>query len=314
MIASLMALIAQTIYNQMYGSSSVLTLMERYNSIAETAMSMNGFSAMILTIKTLALGITTLLYFIDLSGKVTEKNFSTSQFFSATLRLVATYVFIENSDKIVGLLMQVGESVAVDLSDDVGLDFFADEETKVLLVNGLAKMKLTEVLGYIVSSVVPWMMSMIGEVVLQIILISRILEIVVMTTFAPLAISDIYREGTSSPGIQYMKKVLAVGLQVAVILMINAATQAIIANVVNPDGAHTMGATITGYLVEAEITGSRADALSDGSAMYTEESIRNFLDALTGQGYMLKVMGITLARIGLIWNSMPLCEEITGAK
>lgn len=314
MIASLMALIAQTIYNQMYGSSSVMKLMNRYNSIAASAMQIDGFSAMIATIKSLAIGITIILYFIDLSSKVTEKNFSIEQFFLATLRCITAYMFIENSDKIVGLLMDIGASVAVDLSNEVGLDFFADEENKVLLVNGLSKMKLTEVLGYIISSVVPWLISMFGEVVLQIVLISRILEIVVMTIFAPLAISDVYREGTASPGVQYMKKILAVGLQVAVILMINAATQAVIANVVNPSGAQSMGATITGYLQEVEITTDRASALSDGSAMFSEESIKNFLDALTGQGYMIKVLGITLARIGLIWNSMPLCEEITGAK
>ena len=46
----------------------------------------------------------------------------------------------------------------------------------------------------------------------------------------------------------------------------------------------------------------------------TKESIEAFLDIVTAGTSSLKTFGVTLARIGLIWNSMSLCEEITGAK
>ena len=141
-------------------------------------------------------------------------------------------------------------------------------------------------------------------------LISRILEIGVMTVFAPIAISDVYREGTSSTGVQYMKKMLALGMQVAIIIIINVATQAIISEIMG-SGA---GQALTNALVTAEYSGTEADALANGSLVFTKDSLKIFLDTLFGHGDRLKVLGIMLARLGLIWNSLPLCEEITGAK
>lgn len=309
MFSYLLGIMAMTIYNQTYGTSTVLNLMERYNKIMEDAMSLHAFDSMVLTIKSIAIGISVLLYFIDLSAKVTEKNFSLEQFFKATLRCATAYMFIMNADVIVGYLMDLGAAAADATTEiEAGHDFF-NAQNKTMFINGIAKFKIKEILSYIVYALLPWILSMIGEVILQIILISRILEVVVMTVFAPMAISDIYREGTSSAGVQYMKKMFALGLQVAVIVLINTATQAIITEIVGAGAGQSM----TALLLPA-IDNITPDTLANGTAVFTKDSLVNFLDVLVGQDAMIKVLGIMLARVGLIWNSMPLCEEITGAK
>lgn len=312
MFSYLLGIMAITIYNQSYGSNGIMKIMDRYDVIMEKAMSINTFTSILMAIKGLAVGFTLVLYFIDLSGKVTEKNFSIEQFFKATLRCVTTYMFIMNSDTIVGYLLDMGSAATHEISDTAGLDFFGGNE-KSMLINGIAKMKITEILSYIVCSVLPWIISMIGEIIIQVVLISRILEIITMTTLSPIAISDIYREGTSSNGVQYMKKMFALGLQVAVILVINAATQAIIAQLAGVGS----GASITGLLEMSQLN-IKADemdtAIETGKLVYSQDSIKAFLDVVTAGTKTLKTFGVTLARIGLIWNSMPLCEEITGAK
>lgn len=312
MFSYLLGIMAITIYNQLYGSNGIMKIMDRYDMIMEKAMSINTFTSILMAIKGLAVGFTLVLYFIDLSGKVTEKNFSIEQFFKATLRCVTTYMFIMNSDTIVGYLLDMGSAATHEISDTAGLDFFGGNE-KSMLINGIAKMKITEILSYIVCSVLPWIISMIGEIIIQVVLISRILEIITMTTLSPIAISDIYREGTSSNGVQYMKKMFALGLQVAVILVINAATQAIIAQLAGVGS----GASITGLLEMSQLN-LKADemdtAIETGKLVYSQDSIKAFLDVVTASTKTLKTFGVTLARIGLIWNSMPLCEEITGAK
>lgn len=309
MFSQLLGIMAMAIYNQLFSAGTIKTIMDRYSDIADNAMKLTAFKSMSLTIQGLAIGITTLLYFIDLSSKVTEKEFSTKQFFQATLRYATSYIFIINSSTIVGYLMDLGTAAADGIIETALGDTFFNAAAKTMLINGISKMKITEVLGYIVTSLLPWLLSMISEIMLQIIMISRILEIVVMTTLAPLAISDIYKEGTSSQGVYYMKKMFALGLQVAVILLINAAAQAIITEL-----SGTTGATISNLLVASEYSGSEIDALKDGTLVFTPESIGMFLDALTGRNNSLKVLGIMLARVGLIWSSMPLCEEVTGAK
>ena len=313
MLSNLLAIMAITIYNQMYGASAVLELITRYNKIATDVMQVGGFAAMVSTVKGLAVGITVLLYLIDLAGKVTEKNFSIEQFFK--LRFVVSYFFILYSDVITNYLIEAGTGITIDTVKDSGFAFFTDDpDNKTLLINGIKDMKAIETLGFVISSIIPWLFSMIGEVILQIVLISRILELVVMVTFAPLSISDIYREGTASPGVQYMKRVLALSLQVIVIILINAATQAIIFAIINKGSNVTIGQTITDILVEAEYSESKNVALANGSAKFTVDSVRTFMKTLTGQDSLVKVIGVLLARLGLIWNSMPLCEEITGAK
>ena len=315
MLSNLLAIMAITIYNQMYGASAVLELITRYNKIATDVMQVGGFAAMVSTVKGLAVGITVLLYLIDLAGKVTEKNFSIEQFFKATLRFVVSYFFILYSDVITNYLIEAGTGITIDTVKDSGFAFFTDDpDNKTLLINGIKDMKAIETLGFVISSIIPWLFSMIGEVILQIVLISRILELVVMVTFAPLSISDIYREGTASPGVQYMKRDLALSLQVIVIILINAATQAIIFAIINKGSNVTIGQTITDILVEAEYSESKNVALANGSAKFTVDSVRTFMKTLTGQDSLVKVIGVLLARLGLIWNSMPLCEEITGAK
>ena len=209
--------------------------------------------------------------------------------------------------------MDAGTALSEGITNtDVGYNFFSTDhpERKTMLINGIEKFGMKDKLSYIVLALIPWLISMIGEIILQIVLISRILEIGVMTVFAPIAISDVYREGTSSTGVQYMKKMLALGMQVAIIIIINVATQAIISEIMG-SGA---GQALTNALVTAEYSGTEADALANGSLVFTKDSLKIFLDTLFGHGDRLKVLGIMLARLGLIWNSLPLCEEITGAK
>ena len=107
-----------------------------------------------------------------------------------------------------------------------------------------------------------------------------------------------------------MKKMLALGLQVTVIMMVNLATQSIISAIIGADA----GGTISGLLQQSEYSGDMETALANGSLVFTKDSIIAFINALTWKQDTLKVLGIMLARLGLIWNSMPLCEEITGSK
>lgn len=315
MLSKFLGQMVMAIYNQTYGVSAIADTIVKYNTVTDQALQMNVFVALTLTIKTLAFGITILLYFIDLMGKVTEKNFSPEQFLKATLRCVTAYMFIMNADTIVGLLIDIGGAIVTGSPDiDPGYSLFGSDDqgrvNKIMLINGIAKMGWGDTIAYIVSSILPWLLSMIGEVIIQIILISRILEIVVMTLFAPLSIADIYREGTTSPGVQYMKKMLALGLQVTVIMMVNLATQSIISAIIGADA----GGTISGLLQQSEYSGDMETALANGSLVFTKDSIIAFINALTWKQDTLKVLGIMLARLGLIWNSMPLCEEITGSK
>lgn len=305
MFNTLLSNMAIQIYNNVYGSGQLLKTIQNYDKVLDSVTKVfNSESAISLSMTSLSVGITALLFFVDLSGKVTEKNFSIEQFFKSLLRFVTTYMFIMNAGYIIEQIMDIGTS-AIPQDVEYGIDFFT-KANKAMFINGLAEMKLGDLLSYILQGIIPWILSLISEVMIQVIIISRILEISVMSVFAPLAIADIYREGTQSNGVTYMKKMLALALQVTVIVMINIATQSIVSAIVGIE-------TGKDFYMLLEIK----EHAEGEPAMFTEESLSLFLEALLGgnsRNAILKSMGIMFARVGMIWNSMSLCEEITGAK
>ena len=94
-----------------------------------------------------------LLYFMDLFGKVTEKNFSIEQFFKATLRCVTTYIFISNSIEIVGYLMDAGSSLSSSIASYGGYNFFTTNH-KVMFINSFNSFSIAEILSYIMNCLI----------------------------------------------------------------------------------------------------------------------------------------------------------------
>ena len=300
------------IFNQLYSGTDIIRTMNRYETILSYTRSMTMFGTVISVMKTLAIGITVLLFFIDLGDKVAEKNFSIEHLFKSMLRYYVSFIFIMQSDTIITYLLRACTDVATSITTTGGAsyNFFEKDVNRTMFINGLANIDVVNQLGYLADCLIPWILCMIAQVIIQFVLISRILEITVYTMFAPIALADVYKEGTRSSGVRFIKKLFALGLQVVVIILINEATQAIVL-AVNSGTADS----IFGLLKVVELeSGDPVAALSSGALVFTKESIQEFLNVLLGGTSYAKTLGIMCARLGLIFGSLPLCEEITGAR
>ena len=306
----LLGLMAITIYNQLYSAGSVADLIERYDRVLNGTTNIVVFAAFLSTMKTVAAGITVILFLIDLGNKSTEKNFNTEQLFKSMLRYFTAYIFILQSSNIINYMLDICSATAAQLGDSsIAADFFENSSSRSMLINGIRNLDFGDQLGFIAWGILPWIICMIAQLVVQFVLITRVLELTVRMIFAPIALADVYREGTRSPGIIYIKKILALGLQVLVIVLLNVASQSILQSI-NADNA----VSVIGALKTVEISGDQTEALVNGSLVFTKESITEFLTNLLSTEHYPKMLGIILAKLGMILNSLPLCEEITGAR
>lgn len=68
--------------------------------------------------------------------------------------------------------------------------------------------------------IIPWVLSLIMQVVAQFIAFSLLIELGIRIAFAPFAVVDIYSEGMRSPGMRYLKRYLATFIKIAICLLV----------------------------------------------------------------------------------------------
>ena len=66
----------------------------------------------------------------------------------------------------------------------------------------------------------PWLLSWLVKIAARVAVYQILIEIGIRRLFTPLAIGDIYQEGLRSPGVRYLKKILAAFLKLAVCVVI----------------------------------------------------------------------------------------------
>ncbi len=126
----------------------------------------------------------------------------------------------------------------------------------------------------LLALVLPWLVTIICEVLIKIIVLTREIEIYARAAFMPVALGDSYN-GLTSGGARYVKSFLAVCLQGALIVVIMLL-------------ADSMSEA---YLVNVSANGSGLDK---------------------AMGLVIMPIVYRIASVGLILKSMPLAKEICG--
>lgn len=309
------------IFEQLYSGSDVIALIKRYDTIINAIMSGNFFSALVATLKALALGIVLFYCLLDLANKATEKNFSTAQLFKVLLRYYVAGIIILNTDVIVQNLFKLSTGLASSVSSASGsMDFgkqinLLDAKTKQTFYEKLdAELGFLDTMGYVFKGAIPWFICIVSELIIHFVLITRALELSVRMIFAPLAMTGIYKGGTQSAGVRYIKKILSLALQVVVIVLICAVAQTIITYIGSTSGAGSNAISSGQSLMDILFNASAKDATLHGTI--TGDSAKAFLDATLGgaKGNYWMAIGVMLAKLGILYNSMPFCDELIGAR
>ena len=140
---------------------------------------------------------------------------------------------------------------------------------------------------------------MVSNISVMFIAISRIVELSVRAMFAPVGVADLFGDGNHAAGIRYLKKIFALALQFALAVIITDCVALLIQWKVGPDAVKA-------------ISDLKA---ATGNSFSKKETIA-FLDAITGSGKFgstwLTCLGLTVTKIGLLFKSMSIANDIAG--
>jgi len=159
------------------------------------------------------------LYFlIELMEQTTHDNFNIEHFFRMFIKLLLGSLLINNGLVILQDLQAFGNSICNSMIDSkISLGGLSPEALAVFhaQADSLAWYKAPLLW---VQLAIPFLMDFVIQILVQVICYSRLIEIVVRAMFAPLALPDVFAEGTRGGGFKYLKKYFATCLQGAIIL------------------------------------------------------------------------------------------------
>ena len=149
------------------------------------------------------------------------------------------------------------------------------------------------VFQYLLGAIVMFLLVFVSNLSTLFIGFTRLIELTIRALFSPIAVADIFTHGIQSPGIRYMKKIAALSIQFAVIVVINIGCSLLLqSNMFSPGAGN-----ITDILLAGE---------------FDLHACLDFLnELLTGGGFVLR-MALILTKIGLTIKSLSICNDIVG--
>ncbi len=168
------------------------------------------------------------IYFlIAVVDKMTSENFTWEQLWKQFAMLLAAKMVIEHGLEIMSLMSSVGVELVELVSGEgnVGMKAgisAADAETIIASFEEKYSFGgLFKVIGDLIlflQLILPWLFAWIMRIAVKIICYTRLIEIYIRASFAPIALSDFFKNGFQGGGWRFLKSFFAVCLQGAVIL------------------------------------------------------------------------------------------------
>ena len=179
-------------------------------------------------IQPIALMLMIIYFLLALVDKMTSENFTWEQMGKQMCMFLASFYLINHGFEILELLFQLGLSLTNQINALVADSLDPkDAASRVESVINTFKETINvpnflKDICLFVYLLIPWALSWIMGLVVKIICYTRVIEIYARAAFAPIALSDFFHSGFQGAGWRFLKSFLAVCLQGALILVINA--------------------------------------------------------------------------------------------
>lgn len=195
-----------------------------------------------------ALMLVFLYFMMAVVDKASSENFTWEQLWRQMIMLLVAKFLIDHGFEILELLFEIGMALAAEVSvvSDRWINNPQNTFDAAAMIEsfqaGLGlddwpkfiKNILTTVImfGYLIF---PWLLSWIMRLAVSVICYTRVIEIYVRATFAPVALADFFYQGLQGGGWRYLKNFLAVCFQGALLLLIAVIFSALFSQLVAED-------------------------------------------------------------------------------
>lgn len=231
-----------------------------------------------------AIMLVCMYFLINVLDKFSSDNFNWEQLGRLLASLLIGVFLIENSFAILEQLFYLGDILVEELAalsgtpdfekwSETGLNIYKEQrEGQIFLMDWIWDIVMIPVF------IIPWLFSWVMRLAVKVICYSRLIEIMLRTAFAPVALSDVFHHGLNGGGWRFLKNFLAVCLQGVLIVAICC-------------------------LFNSIVNGLVADEMGEGSLIGWMGGIFSFL------GIWLTVYASALM---LMFRSLSLSKEIVG--
>lgn len=204
---------------------------------------------------------------IELMEKMTNDSFSSDQFIKLLIKFVFGIIIISHATEWSIQFMNIGAKLTNDIMTEITV-------TKIT-VDIPDKTGFLETIGTMLILAIPLLVSFLLKVAIFFISFSRIIEMILRAMFAPIGCADVVSGGSHSAGIRYLKRMLAISIQGALMVAV----------------VYIAGEMMADIIVES---------FNDGIA-------------ITDLMVLGKYFGIAAAMVGLLGTTKSLSNEVVGA-
>lgn len=222
--------ILESMLNQICGANLFSSIYETlsvnlFSSGGAFGTAYNVVHAIYNTIMSIGVMLLFVYFIVALVDKLSSDTFTWETLWRQFALLLAAKYIMENGFQLLEIIFNIGMATAAKVSalGDPSVSETAIDAAAVIDNFTASFTGIFSALGHLIMMLyllIPWLLSWIMGLCVSIICYSRVIEIYVRATFAPIALSDFFHSGLHGSGWRYLKSFLAVALQGALILVI----------------------------------------------------------------------------------------------
>ena len=243
------------------------------SSINQNPLDINGVRALIESVANIVLPIAAVMLcmhlLLEMMDKMTSDSFNAEQFVKLLMKFVFGQIIISNATDWSLIFMSIGSKFMVDIQSGL--------ITTTIGANGMKeaveKMSFGQQISAMAILLLPLLVSFLLRIAVYFMSYSRLIEMTLRAVMAPLGCADVVSGGVHSSGIRYLKRMLGISLQGALMLAVI----------------------------------SVASALLAGDSMFSKEF------SVTDIMFLGKYLGVMAAMVGLMGTSKSIAYEVVGA-
>lgn len=248
-------------------------LIDCVTSINQDPLEIEGIKTLIETIGQVVLPIAAVLLcmhlLIELMDKMTSDSFNAEQFVKLLMKFVFGQIIISNATEWSMTFMTVGTKLMADIQAGLTITSIGLAD----ITETVEAMNFWTQIGVFAQLMLPLLASFLLRIAVYFMAYSRLVEMVLRAMMSPMGCADVVTGGAHSSGIRYLKRMLAISVQGAMMLAIIATASALLAG----DGIFVDGISITDVM------------------------------------FLGKYLGLMAAMVGLMGSSKSIANEVVGA-
>lgn len=214
------------VYTFLYKPDNIAKIFNDYNMYINTLYQQDWFSTMCSAMSIVGIGLLTVGFLISIGDKASAGDFTLHNFFIHFLKFFMLYIILINISVIFRWMLNLTSAVFNDMNKEIANSIIKNSVNDInrdKLENGFASFGLISRIGMIMSIVVPYFVSVIFYCILYFFATSRIMELVIRISAAPLVVGNsFFGQGANTDIVRYLKRSMGIIFQIVVILVISA--------------------------------------------------------------------------------------------